>query len=101
LDRRILQVAVLTVLLTTRASPGLSQTSSELKDFLSQEIGLNQDQIAAIQHGQPFAKNVQPRSPAEIFVLGVIYVNAAPESYVKFVSDPSNLRHLPFPEFLA
>ena len=70
MDRRILQVAVLTLLLTTRASPGLSQTSSELKDFLSQEIGLNQDQIAAIQHGQPFAKNVQPRSPAEISCLG-------------------------------
>jgi hypothetical protein len=31
----------------------------------------------------------------------VIYINAAPESYVKFVSDPGNLRHFPFPEFLA
>ena len=99
MDRRILQVAVLTLLLTTRVSAGLSQTSSELKDFLSQEIGLNQDQIAAIQHGQPFAKNVQPRSPAEIFVLGVIYVNAAPESYLKFANDFDRLRR--YPEYLA
>jgi hypothetical protein len=82
MDKRILQVAVLALLLTTRAAPGLAQTSPELKNFLSQKIGLSQDQIAAIQHGQPFAKNVQPRSPAEIFVLGVIYVNAAPESYI-------------------
>src|SRR6516164_3745409 len=99
MDRRILQVAVLTLLLTTRASPGLSQTSSELKDFLSQKIGLSQDQIVAIQHGQPFAKNVQPRSPAEIFVLGVIYVNAAPESYLKFASDFDRLRRCP--EYVA
>jgi len=98
-DRRIPQVAVLTFLLTTRAAPGLAQTSSELKNFLSQKIGLSQDQIVTIQHGKPFAKNVQPRSPAEIFVLGVIYVNAAPESYVKFAADFDRLRK--YPEYLA
>jgi len=42
---------------------------------------------------------VQPRSPAEIFVLGVIYVNAAPESYVKFAADFDRLRK--YPEYLA
>ena len=99
MDRRIPQVAVLTFLLTTRAAPGLAQTSSELKNFLSQKIGLSQDQIVAIQHGKPFAKNVRPRSPAEIFVLGVIYVNAAPESYLKFASDFDRLRRCP--EYVA
>jgi len=99
MDKRILQVAVRTLLLTTRALSGLSQTSSELKNFLSKKIGLSQDQIVAIQHGKPFAKNVRPRSPAEIFVLGVIYVNAAPESYVKFATDFDRLRK--FPEYLA
>ena len=99
MDKRIFQVAVLTLLLTTRALSGLSQTSSELKNFLSQKIGLSQDQIVTIQHGKPFAKNVQPRSPAEIFVLGVIYVNAAPESYVKFAADFDRLRK--YPEYLA
>ena len=99
MDKRILQVAVRTLLLTTRALSGLSQTSSELKNFLSKKIGLSQDQIVAIQHGKPFAKNVRPRSPAEIFVLGVIYVNAAPESYVKFATDFDRLSK--FPEYLA
>src|SRR6516164_2428196 len=101
MSRRTLRITVLTLLLTTLLAPGFSQTSAELKDFLSRKLGLNQDQITAIEHGQPFAKNAQPRSPAEIFVIGVIYINAAPESYVKFVSDLSNLRHLPFLEFLA
>jgi hypothetical protein len=94
-------VTALSLLLATQVSPSFSQTSSELKNFLSQRLGLSQDQIAATQHGQPFAKNAEPRTTAEIFVIGVIYINAAPESYVKFVSDPGNLRHLPFPEFLA
>jgi len=35
---------------------------------------------------------MEPRSPAEIFVFGIVYVNAAPESYIKFVSDFSRLR---------
>jgi hypothetical protein len=101
MGQRSLQVAVLTFLLTTQVLPCFCQTSAELKTFLSQRLGLSQDQITAIRQGQPFAKNAEPRSPAEIFVIGVIYINAAPESYVKFVSDPNNLRHLPFPEFLA
>ena len=92
MNQRIVQVAVLTLLLATQVSHGFSQTSSELNNFLSQRLGLNQDQIAAIQHGQPFAKNAEPRSPAEIFVIGVIYINAAPERYIKFVSDFNNLR---------
>ena len=33
----------------------------------------------AIHHGQPFAKDTEPRSQAEIFVIGVIYINAAPD----------------------
>jgi hypothetical protein len=101
MSRTTVQIAVLTLLLTTQVSLGFSQTSAELKTFLSQKLGLSQDQIAAIQHGQPFAKNAQPRSPAEVFVIGVIYINAAPEGYVKFVSEPGNLRHFPFPQFLA
>jgi hypothetical protein len=69
MNRKIFRVTVLSLLLVTQVSPGFSQTSSELKTFLSQRLGLSQDQIAAIQHGQPFAKNAEPRSPAEIFVI--------------------------------
>jgi len=38
---------------------------------------------------------MEPRSPAEIFVFGVIYINAAPESYVKFASDYDRLTQIP------
>ena len=95
MKKNIFQVAVLSVLFVARASTGFSQTNSELKNFLSQKIGLNQEQIMAIQNGQPFAKNMEPRSPAEMFVFGVVYINAAPESYVKFATDFNRLSQIP------
>ena len=87
--------AVLILLLTIGVSPAFSQTVSELKDFLSQRIGLGQDQIAEIQHGKPFATNVKPRSEAEVFLFGVVYVNAAPGSFPKLASDLNRSGHLP------
>jgi len=95
LAKRISQIGLVTLLLATGISSCLSQTSSELQTFLVQKIGLKQDQIAAIQNGQPFAKSMEPRSPAEIFVFGVIYINAAPESFVQFTSDYDRLSHIP------
>ena len=95
LTTSIVQIAMLTALLALGVSPGFSQANLELKNFLSQKIGLSQDQIAAIQNGQPFAKNLESRSPAEIFVFGVIYINAAPEAYVKFATDFDRLRQVP------
>ena len=95
MGNRIVQIAMLTTLLGIGVSPSFSQANLELKNFLSQKIGLSQDQIAAIENGQPFAKNLESRSPAEIFVFGVIYVNAAPEAYVKFASDFDRLRQVP------
>jgi|SRR5215472_7162349 len=96
MTQRLVRVvlAVLVILLTIGISPGFSQASSELKSILSQRMGLSQDQIEGIQHGQPFAKNLDSRSPAEIFVFGVVYINAAPESYVKFANDFDRLRQL-------
>lgn len=98
MKQRIFEIVVLTLLFTTRSSFGFFQTTSELKSFLSQRIGLSQDQIAAIQNGRAFAKSVEPRNPAEIFVFGVVYVNAAAENYIKLRRDFNRLSHI---EYLA
>ena len=90
-----MQAAVLTLLLTAGGTPAFSQTVSELKDFLSQRAGASQDQIAAIQHGKAFATHVKPRSEAEVFLFGVVYVNARPDSFLKYASDLSRGGHLP------
>jgi hypothetical protein len=79
--------------------PLSSQTNAELQTYLKENIGLNPDQIAAIHRGQPVAKTLESRSPAEIFVFGVIYVKASPESYVRFAADFDRLRKLP--EYIA
>ena len=57
MGKRISQIGLVTLLLAPGISSCLSQTSSELQTFLIQKIGLKQDQITAIQNGQPFAKN--------------------------------------------
>ena len=88
-------VAVLIALILIGVSPGFSQANTELKNYLSQTLKLSQAQIASIQSGQPYAQALESRTPAEIFVLGVVYINAAPESYVKFSSDFNRLSQLP------
>jgi|SRR5271167_1779166 len=93
--RRITQVAALIALMMTSVSPSFSQTEAQLQTFLSQKLGLTQSEIASIQNGQPFAKALDSRTPAEIFVFGVIYINAAPEKYVAFASNYDRLRQIP------
>jgi hypothetical protein len=75
---------------------GLSQGNpDDLKTFFRQNIGLSQDQVAAIRNGQPVTKTVPSRTPAEIFLFGAVYIHAAPESYLQFVTDFDRLRKLP------
>jgi hypothetical protein len=93
--KRLIQVAAVFVLIVAAAAPGSSQTSAALQNYLSKTLGQSPDQIAAIRGGQPYATNLESRSPAEIFVFGVVYINADPESYVKFASDFDRLRKVP------
>ena len=93
--RQIAQVAALIALVAASAYPSFSQTNAQLQTYLSQKLGLSQSEITSIQNGQPFAKALDSRTPAEIFVFGVIYINAAPESYVKFASNYDRLRQVP------
>ena len=95
LQRIVQVVVVLIALLTAGIFPALSQTSTDLQHYLNQTLNLSQDQISAIRNGQPYATNLTSRTPAEIFVFGAIYINAYPESYVKFASDFNRLRQVP------
>jgi hypothetical protein len=92
-------VVVFIVLVAGAVVPGNSQTSSELQTYFSQSAGLSQEEITGIRNGQPVAKALPSRTPAEIFLFGAVYINAAPEGYVKFASDFSRLRKIP--EYLA
>ena len=79
--------------------PGACQTSAELQDYFKNSIGLSHDQIADIRAGKAIGKILPSRIPDEIFVFGAVYINAPPESYLRFATDFDRLRKLS--EFVA
>jgi hypothetical protein len=93
------QTIVLCALLAAASEPAGSQAKLDLQNFFAKNIGLSQEQITAIGNGEPVALDLKPRIPDEIFVFGAIYINADPESYVKFAGDLDRLRKLS--EYLA
>jgi hypothetical protein len=93
--RCVIRIAALLILLAGALAFSAAQTTVELQNYFKETGGLSQDQIAAIQSGQPVAKTLTSRTPAEVFVLGAVYVNAPPESYLKFANDFDRLRSIP------
>lgn len=93
--RSVKRAAALLVFTVATALPGASQSKPDLQTFFKQNIGLNQDQIVAIRSGQPVAKALPSRTPAEVFLFGAIYIHAAPESYLQTAHDFDRLRELP------
>jgi hypothetical protein len=72
-----------------------SQSNSGLHDFFANNIGLSEEQIAAIKSGKAVVKAMPPRTPAEVFLFGAVYIHAAPEKYIQFAHDFDRLRQLP------
>jgi hypothetical protein len=93
--RRFMPTAALLVLVAAAARPGFSQSNSTLRAFFRQDVGLSEDQIAAIQSGKAVSKTMPSRTASEVFLFGAIYIHAAPESYPQFAHDFDRLRKLP------
>jgi len=93
--RRFMPTAAWLVLIAMSAAPGFSQSNAELQTFFRQDIGLSDDQIAAIKSGTAVAKTMPSRTPAEVFLFGAIYIHASPDSYLQFARDFDRLRKLP------
>src|SRR5271170_1712075 len=92
---RGLQTVALVLLISDISWVALSQTNPDLRTYFKEYIGLSEDQIAAIRNGEAVAKNLQSRTPDEIFVFGAVYIKARPEDYLKFSRDFDRLRTLP------
>jgi hypothetical protein len=86
--------ASLMLLIVAVVLPASAQDPKLMK-FFRDSVALTPDQIAAIRNGQPVAKNLPSRAPAEVFLFGAIYIHATPESYRKFAQDFYRLRTLP------
>jgi hypothetical protein len=75
--------------------PASNAQNVEPFKFFRDYVGLQQDQIAAIQKGKAVAKIVESKTPDEVFVFGSVYVKSTPEKYLKLASDLEELRKLP------
>lgn len=93
--RRVMAAAASLAMIAAAALTGSPQPNPDLQTFFRQNIGLSQDQVAAIRNGQPVTKTLPSRTPAEVFLFGAVYIHAAPESYIQFARDYERLRRLP------
>jgi hypothetical protein len=72
-----------------------TQSNPRLQAFFEQNVGLSQEQIDQIRHGIPVVKAFPPRTSAEVFLFGAVYIHAAPEDYLRLVSDLNRFRRVP------
>jgi len=89
---RVLLFALFLPLLQLTASHA---QNSEPFTFFRDYVGLNNDQIAAIQNGKAIAKVLESRTPDEVFVFGSVYVQSTPEKYLDLAANIDALRKLP------
>ena len=66
-----------------------------LDKFLAQTTGLTKAEIASVHSGKAVAKVLDTPTPDEVLVVGIVYVEAAQESYLKLANDFDALRKLP------
>ena len=76
--RKAMSAAGLLVLIVATALPGISQPNPDLERFFRQNIGLSEDQIAAIRSGQAVTTALPPRTPAEVLLFGAVYIHVTP-----------------------
>jgi hypothetical protein len=77
--------------MTTRAG----QQAFVIDKFFKENAGLDSGQIDSIHRGKAVATSLDSPNPDQVFIFGTIYIDAAPESYLKLANDFDVLRKLP------
>ena len=72
-----------------------AQDASQLYTFFKQNIGLNDSEIAGIEHGKAVAKVLESPTPSQVFVFGAVFIKAQPSAYVQLSGDLDRLKSLP------
>ena len=89
-----LKIASCLILLGSTVTSGREETFV-LDKFLAQTVRLSKTEIDSVHKGKAVAKVLDTPTPDEVFVTGIVYVEAAPESYLKLANDFDALRKLP------
>jgi hypothetical protein len=87
--------AALLGLIAAASRPAISQLNPNLQTFFRRNVGLSEDQIAAIHSGQPVVKPLPPRNPDEVLLFGAVYIHAASETYFQYARNFDRLRSVP------
>jgi len=66
-----------------------------LDSFLSERIALSNAQIDAIHRGKAVATILDSPTPDQVFVFGIVHVDATPEKYLQLANDFDVIRKLP------
>lgn len=91
----MIRAVMLVALASSAVLLGGGQATSEPRAFFTTHIGLDDDEVAAIDRGTAVVKVLPTAAPAEILLFGAVRVRAAPEAYVRLALDMSRLRRLP------
>jgi hypothetical protein len=100
--RSLVAAAAVLLLMLRAPAPGFSQAGDppadppDVQTFFRRDIGLSDDDIAAIRAGKPVAKALTSRSPSEVFLFAAVYINATPDAYYKFARDVNQMRKIPY-----
>ena len=90
-----MRTVALSALMISATLSSAAQADREPYTFFKQFIGLQDDQITAIQNGKAVTKTLSTKTPAEVAVFGAIYINASPEEYLKAAENVDALRKSP------
>lgn len=72
-----------------------AEPSPELKIYLRDKAKFSDKEIASIDRGAAIAKLLPTKTPAEVFVVGIVHIQSTPEEYVRLVFNLDRLRKLP------
>jgi hypothetical protein len=88
-------IALSLLLLASGTRLAASEQAIVLDKFLQEYTGLNAEQIDSIHRGKAVAIVLDSPTPDKVFVFGAVYVDATPDSYLRFANDFDALRKLP------
>jgi hypothetical protein len=88
-------IALSLLLVANGTGSAASEQTFVLDRFLRENVGLDSQQIDSIHHGKAVAIVLDSPTPDKVFVFGAVYVEATPDSYLRFANDLDALRKLP------
>src|SRR5688572_18540133 len=71
------------------------QQAFVIDKFYKESAGLDSGQIDSVHRGKAVATSLDSPNPNQVFIFGTVYIDAAPESYLKLANDFDGMRKLP------